>query len=170
MLVLSGEGFDIGDAVPQSWSSRKNQSVQQTEETRRGRPKNKHSEGETPPSIADLSRLELTCLNVLWQKPGATVRDVREALLPERPLAYTTVMTILDRMYAKKAVRRTKQGKTFLYESALDRQEACQQALRSMLDFYFDGSVERLQNYLRQPNTPAHSSSEAWNEIPDDLL
>ncbi len=112
----------------------------------------------------------MICLDALWQKPGATVRELREALLPVRPLAYTTVLTILDRLYAKNAVRRTKRGKTFLYEPALDRQEACQQALRSMLDLYFDGSVERLQRFLRQSTSLAPASAETWNEIPEDLL
>jgi predicted transcriptional regulator len=158
-----------GDAVEYSQNPAETSTNPRVKKSRSGRPKKKISEDETPPSIADLSRLELICLNVLWQKPKATVREVREALLPARPLAYTTVMTILGRMYAKKAVRRTKQGKTFHYEPVLEREEACEQALRSVLDFYFAGSIERLQDYLRQLSTPG-PSSEAWNEISADLL
>jgi predicted transcriptional regulator len=170
MPAISGEGFNMGVIVPQPLGSPKEQSLKKSGKTRHGRFKNEHPEDAAPPSIADLSRLELTCLNVLWHKSRATVREVRDALLPARPLAYTTVLTILGRMYAKNAIRRTKRGKTFLYEPTLDRQEACRQALRSMLDLYFDGSVERLQHLLRQSTVLAAASTQNWNEISEDLL
>ncbi|WTW95728.1 BlaI/MecI/CopY family transcriptional regulator [Streptomycetaceae bacterium NBC_01309] len=50
------------------------------------------------------------------------VREVRDALLPERDLAYTTVMTVLDNLYRKGAVRRELDGRAYRYEPVLSRE------------------------------------------------
>ena len=56
------------------------------------------------------SPLELEALKVLWTLGSGTVADVRDALEPQRELAYTTVLTLLDRLAGKGAVRREKLG------------------------------------------------------------
>ena len=56
--------------------------------------------GEIPPP------LELACLTVLWKRGEADVGEVREAMREARPLAYTTVMTVLERLAAKGMVTR----------------------------------------------------------------
>jgi predicted transcriptional regulator len=137
---------------------------------RKGRPKTASPDGDGVPAISQLSRLELTCLNVLWQKPNLTVREVRQALLPHKPVAYTTVLTILDRMFTKGAVRRCKHDKTYFYQPAISREEACRQAVHSLLDLYFAGSVDELLNYLRQASVQSPAPASAWDEIPENLL
>ncbi|MCI0418203.1 MAG: BlaI/MecI/CopY family transcriptional regulator, partial [Acidobacteria bacterium] len=67
----------------------------------------------------DLSRLELECMKAIWLRQAATVSDVQQFLLPDRPLAYTTVLTILDRLAKKGAVTRVKQGKAHVYAPSL---------------------------------------------------
>ncbi|MEK7407556.1 MAG: BlaI/MecI/CopY family transcriptional regulator, partial [Acidobacteriota bacterium] len=67
--------------------------------------------------------LELECLKVLWQLGEGRVRDVRQALLPGRKLAYTTVMTVLDRLARKGGVERRKVGRSFLYWPLLSRDQ-----------------------------------------------
>ena len=66
-----------------------------------------------------LPQLELECLRVLWKQPGASVAEVRAAL--QRPLAYTTVMTVLERLSAKGVVQRRKQGRAYAYSALLTR-------------------------------------------------
>jgi len=75
-------------------------------------------------SILDLAPLELDCLNVLWPLGEATVRDVQQALQPTRPRAYTTIMTILDRLAQKGVVQRQKAGRAWLYRANLSRRFA----------------------------------------------
>jgi|WetSurMetagenome_2_1015567.scaffolds.fasta_scaffold95562_2 predicted transcriptional regulator len=137
---------------------------------RAGRRKAPLPGGDGVPALARLSRLELTCLNVLWQKPELSVREVRQALLPHKPVAYTTVLTILDRMFTKGAVRRFKHGKTYFYQPAISREEACRQAVHSLLDLYFAGSVDELLNYLRQSAVQSPVPVSAWDDIPENLL
>ncbi len=99
--------------------------------------------------------LELECLRALWNLGEANVRDVREALTPKRPLAYTTVMTMLDRLARKQAVSRRKVGRSFVYTPLISREDIRQLAVRELLDTLFDGSKETLVNYLNgRPTAP----------------
>src|SRR5688500_7513401 len=95
-----------------------------------------------------LPQLEIECMKVLWRTPEASVAQVRAAL--PRPLAYTTVMTVLDRMAAKGVVGRRKQGRAFLYSAALDRETARAAAVARLLENYFDGERRALASYLGQ--------------------
>jgi BlaI family transcriptional regulator, penicillinase repressor len=96
----------------------------------------------------ELSRLELECMKAIWLRHAQTVSDVQENLLPLRPLAYTTVLTILDRLSRKGAVSRVKQGKAYVYAPALSFELSRQEALAELLQSYFEGSRERLIEYL----------------------
>jgi predicted transcriptional regulator len=93
--------------------------------------------------------LELECLKALWVLGHGRVRDVREALAEaDRPLAYTTVMTLLARLEKRGGVTRHKQGRAFVYEPKVSRQALRQCAVRELIDGYFDGSEEALIEYL----------------------
>jgi BlaI family transcriptional regulator, penicillinase repressor len=97
--------------------------------------------------------LELECLQVLWKLHEANVRDVREALAARRNLAYTTVMTLLERLVRKGAVARRKSGRSFLYAPVLEREALRRIAVRQLVDAFFDGSPGELAAYLRRPQS-----------------
>ena len=99
-------------------------------------------------SILDLAPLELDCLNVLWPLGEATVRDVQQALQPTRPRAYTTIMTILDRLAQKGVVQRQKAGRAWLYRANLSAAEARSHAIAQVVDGFFDGSPQALAAHL----------------------
>ena len=87
-------------------------------------------------------------MKAIWLRHAQTVSDVQESLLPLRPLAYTTVLTILDRLSRKGAVTRVKQGKAYVYTPSLSFELSRQEALAELLQSYFEGSRERLIEYL----------------------
>lgn len=60
-------------------------------------------------------------MDVLWDGRDLAVRDVQARL--ERPVAYTTVMTTLDRLFKKGFVHRRRKGRAFLYTAAYARHE-----------------------------------------------
>ncbi len=95
-------------------------------------------------SILDLAPLELDCLSVLWPKGEGTVRDIREALRGSRPRAYTTIMTIMDRMARKGIVSRRKAGRAWLYSPNISAGEARQRAVLRLVEHFFAGSAEAL--------------------------
>lgn len=70
---------------------------------------------------AALGYLENSVMEILWSKGEANVRDVAEKL--ERPLAYTTVMTTLDRLYKKGLLERRKHERAFVYSPRMSRQQ-----------------------------------------------
>ena len=82
-----------------------------------------------------LGPLEAAVMDALWRATEpARVRDVLEALAPDRSPAYTTVMTVLDNLHRKGWVVRELDGKAYRYEPAMSREEAAAQALRDVLD------------------------------------
>jgi predicted transcriptional regulator len=70
-------------------------------------------------SAPALGHLEITVMEILWTAGEANVHDVVERL--ERPLAYTTVMTTLDRLYKKGLLDRRKSERAFFYSPRLSR-------------------------------------------------
>ncbi|MCU0226703.1 MAG: BlaI/MecI/CopY family transcriptional regulator [Bryobacterales bacterium] len=92
--------------------------------------------------------LELACLNVLWRVESANVSEVREALLPGRPLAYTTVMTLLDRLEKRGLVARQKQGRSFRYHATVARPLLQRLAVEQLVERLFDGSVDELRGFV----------------------
>jgi len=68
-----------------------------------------------------LGRLEFDLMQILWSRGESNVRDVVQQL--DRPLAYTTVMTTLDRLYKKGLLDRRMPDRAFLYSARLSSQE-----------------------------------------------
>ena len=79
-----------------------------------------------PNTASGLGDLEQAIMNHLWDTPapqadGFTVRDVHETLGADRDIAYTTVMTVMDRLSRKEFLARTKQGRAYVYRAATAR-------------------------------------------------
>ena len=84
------------------------------------------------PKIDSLGELETSVLDVLWGSADPlSVRDVGARLKRRPALAYTTVMTVLDRLHDKGFVRRDKSGRAFLYRPRVQRE-----ALMAEVDAY----------------------------------
>jgi len=63
-------------------------------------------------------------MHVLWSSASSrSVAEVVDALEPTHPVAYTTVMTVLERLREKRLVERTKSGRAFRYEASLTSEE-----------------------------------------------
>ncbi|HVN07805.1 MAG TPA: BlaI/MecI/CopY family transcriptional regulator [Patescibacteria group bacterium] len=68
-----------------------------------------------------LGRLESEVMGIVWTRGEGRVQEVLAAL--NRPLAYTTVMTTLDRLFKKGLLSRTKQDRAYLYSPRMSREE-----------------------------------------------
>jgi BlaI family penicillinase repressor len=95
-------------------------------------------------SVLDLAPLELDCMNTLWPMGEGTVREIRDRLAERRPRAYTTIMTIMDRLARKGIVERRKSGRAYIYVPNLTAQEARTHALNQVVESFFGGSKETL--------------------------
>ncbi len=67
-----------------------------------------------------MGHLESTVMETLWERGPSSVHDVVNCL--DRPLAYNTVMTTLDRLYKKGLLDRTRQDRAYFYRPRLSRQ------------------------------------------------
>lgn len=66
-----------------------------------------------------LGELEARIMHTLWRRGSpATVRDLLPDVSAERPLAYTTVMTVMERLWRKGLLRRELHGRAFAYSPA----------------------------------------------------
>src|SRR5690348_6015928 len=99
-------------------------------------------------SGAELPQLELECLAALWALESAPVARVHERLAERgRPLAYTTVLTVMERLLRKGAVTRAKRGRAFVYTPSVSRDTMRERALARLVDNYF-ASRQELRQYL----------------------
>ena len=83
--------------------------------------KNRIARGASQSQALALGTLELELMEILWDGGEGSVRDVVPRL--SRPLAYTTVMTTLDRLFKKGLLDRRKSDRAFLYSPSFSRQE-----------------------------------------------
>jgi predicted transcriptional regulator len=87
-------------------------------------------------SSSQLGPLEERLLDALWQRGHATVRDLIDDAC--RDLAYTTVMTTLDRLFKKNLLSRETEGRAFRYAPRFTREElhreVAGEAFRQLLD------------------------------------
>ena len=99
-----------------------------------------------------LHKLELQLMKIVWEKGRATAREVKDAIDKDRPLAESTVRTML-RLLEKKGflahhVDRSNRHKPFVYRPLVQRDAVFRGMLYDLLDRLFDGSRELLLNYL----------------------
>lgn len=85
-----------------------------------------------------LGELERAVMEQLWAHAeagggAATVREVHEWVGADRELAYTTVMTVLDRLHHKGLLSQEREGRAYRYAPAASREELSAQALRDTL-------------------------------------
>lgn len=107
--------------------------------------------------------LEMMCLNALWDIGEGNVEEVRKVVSQKRPLAYTTVLTLLDRLARRGAVSRRKEGRGFRYQPTVARDKLRHMALVQFLEYHFEGSAAKLRIFLDQPlDQPAdHATGQA---------
>ena len=97
-----------------------------------------------------LGELEAAIMQIIWSQDEVTVRSVWQTLQPRRPLAYTTVMTVMSRLAQKGILSARKQGKTYYYKaSASPQQFVEQQAQRAVQDVIDDFGEIAIAQFLR---------------------
>ncbi len=93
----------------------------------------------------ELVELERSILQLMWQHGTLTADQVREELdLLDRPLKDSTVRTVLRRLEEKGYVTHTLDNRTFLYSPAEPAPMVAGRAVKRILEWFCDGSVEQL--------------------------
>ena len=96
------------------------------------------------PKSPTLTEAELRLMDVLWKKEAATVSDVVAALPGNEPLAYSTVLTTLRILERKGYVSHEKEGRAYVYQPVVGREDARRSVVRYMMSRFFNNSPEAL--------------------------
>jgi BlaI family transcriptional regulator, penicillinase repressor len=96
-----------------------------------------------------LTGQELEIMKIVWQRDkGVTVRDVYEALLEHRKVAYTTVMTMMNILEQKKYLKKSQSDRAYLYRPARPQRQVIGDMVREFVNRVFNGSAEPLLVHL----------------------
>ena len=108
---------------------------------------------------------ELEVLQILWETGPATVRDVLDVLeANERGRAYTSVMSLMNVMADKGLVKRTPQGRAFLYSPVMKKDAALGKMVRDLCRRAFEGSASTLVTRLLDETNPSDEELKAIRE------
>jgi len=99
-------------------------------------------------SIPRLGRVQLRIMQFLWDRGRATARDITEALSREKPIAHSTVQTLLRKLEAKGAVGHEVAGRTFVFRALIQPESVVRKVTREFVDRLFAGSPGGLVAYL----------------------
>lgn len=97
---------------------------------------------------AKLSGRQLAIMQVLWDRGEATVAEVQDALDLERPLAYSTVATVMSRMEQKGLISHRAEGRVFHYRPSLSEGKVGKTMVGELVDRIFAGSPSELVSHL----------------------
>ena len=111
---------------------------------------------------------ELDVMGVLWDLGSATVSEVRDRLQDD--LAYTTVLTVLQKMEQKGHVRHEQQGRAYRYSSLVGRDVAGRRALRRIASRVFGGSADLLLAELVSDREISDEMLHRMREVLNDRL
>src|SRR5215203_1652666 len=95
---------------------------------------------------------ELAIMKVIWQLEKATVREVYETLREQRPIAYTTVMTMMNILEEKRYLKKSRLDRAFVYRPSRPQQQVLKQMVTDFVDRVFDGAASGLLVHLARDN------------------
>ena len=91
---------------------------------------------------------ELEILKIVWRLKRATVREVYEALLERRRIAYTTIMTMMNILERKGHLRKQRGAKAYVYAATRPQRQVVGKMVREFVDRVFNGSARPLLVHL----------------------
>jgi predicted transcriptional regulator len=95
-----------------------------------------------------LTGLQLSILRVLWERGEATTQDVWERVTARRPLALTTVATIMSRLERKRVLSHRREGRQYVYRAMVTRSEVRRSKVKELTENLFGGDPAALLSHL----------------------
>lgn len=108
-------------------------------------------------------------LHHVWELEEATVAEVKERILKERKVAYTTVMTIMKNLNDKGYLKYRKEGNTYVYSARKKPHEVQSNLVSGMIDKVFKGSTSALVQTLVKGENLSNEELKELREIIDNM-
>lgn len=122
----------------------------------------------SPSSRHRLGDLQLRLMQILWDRREASVSEVHAAIHSERPLAYTTIATMLKKMEERDLVAHREQGRAFLYRTIVAAEEVNKSAGRHFVDRLFEGSLANAVCHLLETNQASREEIDRIEKLVKD--
>jgi len=104
-------------------------------------------------SFDNLGRLQRAVLEIVWELGQASVHQVKDRLSCKKNLAYTTVLTAMQKLEKAGWLRHRTEGKSYIYLPTRSREEAGAKSVQRFLKRVFDGNaVLMFQHLIRESN------------------
>ena len=104
-------------------------------------------------SLGDLGELQRAVIEIIWKLGRANVHEVREHLADTKKLAYTTVLTTLQKLEKAGWLKHKNEGKSYVYLPTGTREQAGVKSLRKFIKHVFDGDAMLMfQQLIRETN------------------
>ncbi len=102
-------------------------------------------------SLNDLGELQRAVIEIVWRLGRASVHDVRRQLARRKKLAYTTVLTVMQKLEKDGWLTHRAEGKSYIYLPTRTREQAGAKSIRKFIKHVFDGdAVLMFQHLIRQ--------------------
>ena len=116
-----------------------------------------------------LTPQELTIMKVVWRLETPTVRAVYEALRKTRPIAYTTVMTMMNVLEDKGYLEKNSNGRAHVYTPTRPRHQVVGAMVRDFVDRVFDGASSSLLLHLARDSRLSERQLKAVQRIIEEM-
>lgn len=120
-------------------------------------------------SLTHLGETEMEVLHHVWDLGEATVADVRERILEDRDVAYTTVMTVLKKLAEKGYLDYHKEGRSYVYQPAQEPDAVQHSLLQRLMEKVFEGSPSALVQTLVEREDLSENEREEIKALIDAL-
>ena len=102
-------------------------------------------------SLEKLGELQRAVMDVVWERGQASVHDVRDAVSTQKELAYTTILTTLQKLEKAGWLTHRNVGRSYVYLPARSREQAGAGSVRRFLSQVFEGdAVAMFQHLIRE--------------------
>ncbi len=118
----------------------------------------------------DLTGLQLSILDVLWNRGEATTQEVWEYLNRERKLARTTVATLLSRLERKSLLVHRREGRQYVYRATVTQSEVRRSKVRDLTETLFGGDATALLSHLVRADGVEADELERLKELIDTAV
>lgn len=120
-------------------------------------------------SLTPLGETEMEVLQLVWEMEEATVNDVRDVILEERDVAYTTIMTVMKNLADKGYLKYRKDGVTYVYSPAQPPEDVRFSLLQNVMSKVFQGSPTALVQALVQRQNLSDEQRRELRELIETL-
>ncbi|MBA2303225.1 MAG: BlaI/MecI/CopY family transcriptional regulator [Acidobacteria bacterium] len=108
-------------------------------------------------------------MKVVWLREKATVREVYESLREQRPIAYTTVMTMMKILEEKNYLKTSRVERAYVYRPTRPRHQVVGQMVTDFVDRVFDGAATGLLVHLAKDNRLSRDEQQNIRRIIEEM-